>query len=247
MGLLEQKVVIVTGGAQGIGLCAAERFAAEGAIVAIWDFNAGKGSEAESQLRQKGHDVSFMQVNVTDMASVRAAVETLMQETGRIDVLVNNAGITRDASLLKMTEEQWQQVIDVNLGGVFHCTQAVAPVMVEQKSGCIINTSSVVGLYGNFGQTNYVATKSGVIGMTKVWARELGRKGIRVNAVAPGFIATDMVETIPENIIEQIVGKTPLARMGNPEDIANAYVYLASDMASFVSGTVLSVDGGLVL
>jgi 3-oxoacyl-[acyl-carrier protein] reductase len=247
MGLLEQKVVIVTGGAQGIGLCAAERFAAEGAIVAIWDFNAGKGSEAESQLRQKGHDVRFMQVNVTDMASVRAAVETLMQETGRIDVLVNNAGITRDASLLKMTEEQWQQVIDVNLGGVFHCTQAVAPVMVEQKSGCIINTSSVVGLYGNFGQTNYVATKSGVIGMTKVWARELGRKGIRVNAVAPGFIATDMVETIPENIIEQIVGKTPLARMGNPEDIANAYVYLASDMASFVSGTVLSVDGGLVL
>jgi 3-oxoacyl-[acyl-carrier protein] reductase len=247
MGLLEQKVVIVTGGAQGIGLCAAERFAVEGAIVAIWDFNAGKGSEAESQLRQKGHDVRFMQVNVTDMASVRAAVETLMQETGRIDVLVNNAGITRDASLLKMTEEQWQQVIDVNLGGVFHCTQAVAPVMVEQKSGCIINTSSVVGLYGNFGQTNYVATKSGVIGMTKVWARELGRKGIRVNAVAPGFIATDMVETIPENIIEQIVGKTPLARMGNPEDIANAYVYLASDMASFVSGTVLSVDGGLVL
>jgi 3-oxoacyl-[acyl-carrier protein] reductase len=247
MGLLEQKVVIVTGGAQGIGLCAAERFAAEGAIVAIWDFNAGKGSEAESHLRQKGHDVRFMQVNVTDMASVKAAVGTLMQETGRIDVLVNNAGITRDASLLKMTEEQWQQVIDVNLGGVFHCTQAVAPVMVEQGSGCIINTSSVVGLYGNFGQTNYVATKSGVIGMTKVWARELGRKGIRVNAVAPGFIATEMVETIPAKVIEQMVSKTPLARMGDPVDIANAYVYLASDLASFVSGTVLSVDGGLVL
>jgi len=247
MGLLEQKVVIVTGGAQGIGLCAAERFAAEGAIVAIWDFNTEKGAGAESQLRQNGHNVRFKQVNVADMASVKAAVEALVQETGRIDVLVNNAGITRDASLLKMTEEQWQQVIDVNLGGVFHCTQAVAPVMVEQKSGCIINTSSVVGLYGNYGQTNYVATKSGVIGMTKVWARELGRKGIRVNAVAPGFIATDMVETIPENIIEQIVGKTPLARMGKPEDIANAYVYLASGLASFVSGTVLSVDGGLVL
>ena len=247
MGLLEQQVVIVTGGAQGIGLCAAERFAAEGAIVAIWDFNMDKGAAAESQLRQKGLDVRFRQVNVTDTESVSSAVEALMQETGRIDVLVNNAGITRDASLLKMTEEQWQQVIDVNLGGVFHCTQAVAPVMVEQKSGCIINTSSVVGLYGNYGQTNYVATKSGVIGMTRVWARELGRKGIRVNAVAPGFIATDMVETIPENIIEQIVGKTPLARMGKPEDIANAYVYLASDLASFVSGTVLSVDGGLVL
>jgi len=247
MGMLEQKVVIVTGGAQGIGLCAAERFAAEGAIVAIWDFNTEKGVSAETQLRQEGRDVRFRQVNVTDSESVRTAVHALVDETGRIDVLVNNAGITRDASLLKMTEEQWQQVIDVNLGGVFHCTQAVAPVMVEQGSGSIINTSSVVGLYGNYGQTNYVATKSGVIGMTKVWARELGRKGIRVNAVAPGFIATDMVETIPAHIIEQIVGRTPLARMGKPGDIADAYVYLASDLASFVSGTVLSVDGGLVL
>ncbi len=247
MGLLEQKVVIVTGGAQGIGLCAAERFAAEGAIVAIWDFNTDKGAAAESQLKQKGLDVRFRQVDVTAMDSVKAAVQALLQATGRIDVLVNNAGITRDASLLKMTEEQWRQVIDVNLGGVFHCTQAVAPVMVEQKSGCIINTSSVVGLYGNYGQTNYVATKSGVIGMTRVWARELGRKGIRVNAVAPGFIATEMVDTIPANVIEQIVGKTPLARMGNPEDIANAYVFLASDLAAFISGAVLSVDGGLVL
>jgi 3-oxoacyl-[acyl-carrier protein] reductase len=247
MGLVEQKVVIVTGAAQGIGLCAAERFAQEGAYVAIWDFNAEKGAASEAQLKAKGYRVRFQQVNVADMASVKTAVKALLQETGRIDVLVNNAGITRDASLLKMTEEQWQQVLDVNLGGVFHCTQAVAPTMVEQKSGCIINTSSVVGLYGNYGQTNYVATKSGVIGMTKVWARELGRKGIRVNAVAPGFIATDMVETIPENVIEQIVGKTPLARMGNPEDIANAYLFLASDMASFISGAVLSVDGGLVL
>jgi len=247
MGLVEQKVVIVTGAAQGIGLCAAERFAQEGAYVAIWDFNAEKGAASEAQLKDKGYRVRFQQVNVADMASVKAAVKALLQETGRIDVLVNNAGITRDASLLKMTEEQWQQVLDVNLGGVFHCTQAVAPTMVEQKSGCIINTSSVVGLYGNFGQTNYVATKSGVIGMTKVWARELGRKGIRVNAVAPGFIATDMIETVPENVIEQIVTKTPLARMGNPEDIANAYLFLASDLSSFISGAVLSVDGGLVL
>lgn len=246
MGLLEQKVVVVTGGAQGIGLSAVERFAEEGAIVAIWDFDAPKGVASETLLKAKGFDVRFQQVNVTDMASVKTAVEQLHGETGRIDVLVNNAGITRDASLLKMTEEQWQQVLDVNLGGVFHCTQAIAPIMVEQKSGCIINTSSVVGLYGNFGQTNYVATKSGVIGMTKVWARELGRKGIRVNAVAPGFIATEMVDTVPEHVIEQMVGKTPLARMGNPEDIANAYVFLSSDLASFISGTVLSVDGGLV-
>jgi 3-oxoacyl-[acyl-carrier protein] reductase len=247
MGMLDKKVAVITGGAQGIGLCAAERFAEEGAIVAIWDFNAEKGAAAEAQLQGKGHDVRFRQVDVADMASVNAALEALMQETGRVDVLVNNAGITRDASLLKMTEEQWQQVIDVNLGGVFHCTQAVAPVMVEQKSGCIINTSSVVGLYGNYGQTNYVATKAGVIGMTKVWARELGRKGIRVNAVAPGFIATDMVGTIPENVIEQFVAKTPLARMGEPLDIANAYVFLSSPLAGFISGTVLSVDGGLVI
>jgi 3-oxoacyl-[acyl-carrier protein] reductase len=247
MGMLDKKVVVVTGGAQGIGFSAAERFAEEGAIVAIWDFNAEKGAECEALLKAKGHDVRFQQVNVADADSVNAAAEELQNETGRIDVLVNNAGITRDASLMKMTEEQWQQVLDVNLGGVFHCTKAIAPFMVEQKSGCIINTSSVVGLYGNFGQTNYVATKSGVIGMTKVWARELGRKGIRVNAVAPGFIATEMVDTVPENVIEMMVGKTPLARLGKPEDIANAYIFLASDLASYISGTVISVDGGLVI
>lgn len=247
MGLLEQKVVVITGGAQGIGLCAAERFAEEGASVAIWDFNEEKGLTAESSLREKGYRVRFQQVNVADMSSVASAVEDLVADTGRIDVLINNAGITRDATLLKMTEEQWQQVLDVNLNGVFHCTKAIAPIMIEQKSGCVINTSSVVGLYGNFGQGNYVATKSGVIGMTKVWARELGRKGIRVNAVAPGFIATDMIDTIPEKIIDQMVGKTPLARMGEPEDIANAYVFLSSQLASFVTGTVLSVDGGIVI
>jgi 3-oxoacyl-[acyl-carrier protein] reductase len=247
MGLLEQKVVVITGGAQGIGLCAAERFAQEGATVAIWDFNEEKGNASATSLKEKGYNVRFQQVNVVDMASVKAAAQSLVEETGKIDVLVNNAGITRDATLLKMTEEQWQQVLDVNLGGVFHCTQAIAPYMIEQQSGCIINTSSVVGLYGNFGQTNYVATKSGVIGMTKVWARELGRKGIRVNAVAPGFIATEMIETVPEKVIEKLVGQTPLARMGEPEDIANAYIFLSSHLASFVSGTVLSVDGGIVL
>lgn len=246
MGLLENKVAVVTGGAQGIGLCAVERFAREGAIVAIWDFNEEIGKVRESRLRGEGLDVRYQQVDVTDRESVNKAAQVLHDETGKIDILVNNAGITRDATLLKMTEEQWQQVLDVNLGGVFHCTQAIAPYMVEQNSGSIINTSSVVGLYGNFGQTNYVATKSGVIGMTKVWARELGRKGIRVNAVAPGFIATDMIDTIPEKVIEQMVGNTPLGRMGKPEDIANAYVFLSSEMASFVTGTTLSVDGGII-
>jgi len=244
---MEQKVVIVTGGAMGIGLCAVERFAQEGATVSIWDFNEDKGKASASLLQDKGYPVRFQQVNVTDMESVRKAAEELHQDTGKIDVLVNNAGITRDATLLKMTEEQWQQVIDVNLKGVFHCTKVVAPFMVEQGSGCVINTSSVVGLYGNFGQTNYVATKSGVIGMTKVWARELGRKGIRVNVVAPGFIATEMIDTVPEKVVEAMVAKTPLARTGSPEDVANAYIFLSSDLASFISGAVLSVDGGLVI
>jgi 3-oxoacyl-[acyl-carrier protein] reductase len=247
MGLVEQKVVVITGGAQGIGLCAAERFAQEGASVVIWDFNEDKGKASASRLREKGLDVQFQQVNVTDMESAASAAVALHQDTGKIDVLVNNAGITRDATLLKMTEEEWQQVIDVNLSGVFNCSKAIAPFMVEQGSGCIINTSSVVGLYGNFGQTNYVATKSGVIGMTKVWAKELGRKGIRVNAVAPGFIATEMIDTIPEKVVDALVAKTPLARPGTPEDVADAYVFLSSDMAKFVTGSVISVDGGLVI
>jgi len=179
--------------------------------------------------------------------SVTTAVNEIVSKHKKIDILINNAGITRDASLLKMTPDQWKQVIDVNLTGVFNCTKAVAPIMVENKSGKIVNTSSVVGLYGNFGQTNYVATKSGIIGMTKVWARELGRKGINVNAVAPGFIATEMVETIPEKVIDMLKEKTPLGKLGNPEDIANAYLFLVSDEAKYITGTVLSVDGGLVL
>ncbi|RPI96722.1 MAG: SDR family oxidoreductase, partial [Chloroflexi bacterium] len=166
---------------------------------------------------------------------------------GKIDILCNNAGITRDARLVKMTEEQFDTVIDVNLKGVFNLTQAVAPHMVEQNYGRIISTSSIVGLYGNFGQTNYVAAKAGVIGMTRVWARELGPKGITANVVAPGFIATDMIKTVPQEVLDRFTSMTPVRRLGEPEDIANAYLFLASDEASFVNGAVLSVDGGLVL
>ncbi|HUM50906.1 MAG TPA: SDR family oxidoreductase, partial [Chitinophagales bacterium] len=165
---------------------------------------------------------------------------------GTIDILINNAGITRDASLQKMSHAQWQDVIDINLTGVFNCTKAISSIMVKKKSGKIINTSSVVALYGNFGQTNYVASKSGVIGMTKVWARELGKYNINVNAVAPGFIETDMLKTIPENILKDILEKVPLKRAGKPEDIANAYAFLASDEAGFINGITLSVDGGMV-
>jgi 3-oxoacyl-[acyl-carrier protein] reductase len=169
-----------------------------------------------------------------------------MAKWGRIDTLVNNAGIVQDAQFKKMTDEQFERVIDVNLKGVYHCTKAVVDIMLEQNSGCILNASSIVGIYGNFGQTNYVASKAGVIGMTRVWARELGRHQIRVNALAPGFIATDMTAGMPEKILQTLVGRTPLGRMGQPEDVANTYLWLASDAASFVSGQVIGVDGGVV-
>ena len=174
-------------------------------------------------------------------------IEETVRTYGRVDILVNNAGITQDATLLKMTEKQWDLVIDVNLKGVFNCGQAAANVMVEQGSGVILNATSVVGLYGNYGQTNYAATKWGVIGMTKTWAKELGKKGVRVNAVAPGFILTPMTEKMPEKVLDMMKDKAPIKRLGMPEDIANAYLYLASDEASFVTGTVLEVSGGVVL
>lgn len=244
---LENKVAIITGGAQGIGKATVKSFAQEGAIIIIWDVNEIKAFSTINELKEISENIEFQKVDVTSLDSVTTAVNEIVSKHKKIDILINNAGITRDASLLKMTPDQWKQVIDVNLTGVFNCTKAVAPIMVENKSGKIVNTSSVVGLYGNFGQTNYVATKSGIIGMTKVWARELGRKGINVNAVAPGFIATEMVETVPEKVIDMLKEKTPLGKLGNPEDIANAYLFLVSDEAKYITGTVLSVDGGLVL
>lgn len=243
---LENKVSIITGGAQGIGKATAEKFLEEGAIVIIWDVDETKGTQFVNQAKEKGFSLKFMKVNVAKLEEVETAVKNIIDEFGRIDVLINNAGILRDATLLKMSADQWQQVIDVNLTGVFNCTKAVAPFMVEKQSGKIVNATSVVGLYGNFGQTNYVAAKAGVIGMTKVWARELGRKGINVNAIAPGFIATEMVASMPEKVINMMKEKTPLGRLGTPEDIANAYCFLASDEASFINGAVISVDGGVI-
>jgi 3-oxoacyl-[acyl-carrier protein] reductase len=242
---LENKVVIVTGAAAGIGKATAQRFAKEGCRVASWDVKDG---DAEP-------NGMFQKVNVAQKASVEAAVDEVVQRWGSVNVLVNNAGILRDGQLVKykdgavvavMTDEQFDGVIDVNLKGIFVCARAVAPRMIQAGGGVILNASSVVGLYGNFGQTNYVAAKAGLIGMTRVWARELGRYNIRVNAVAPGFIATEMVKSMPEKILQGMVAHTPLGRMGQPSDIANAYVWLASDAASFVSGAVISVDGGMV-
>ncbi|MFJ7972367.1 3-oxoacyl-ACP reductase FabG [Psychrobacillus sp. NPDC096389] len=244
---LQNKVALITGAANGIGLAAALRFAEEGAKVVLADYDANAGKEQEHALKAKGYDVKFIQVDVANRESVDSLIKETIEHFGEIHILVNNAGITRDAMLTKMTEEDFSQVLDVNLKGVFYCTQAVVPHLIEQGYGKIINTSSVSGVYGNFGQTNYAASKAAVIGMTKTWAKELGRKGINVNAVSPGFTTTAMVEKMPEKIIEQMKAGVALRRLGEPEDIANAYLFLASDESSYVHGTVLQVDGGIMM
>ncbi|MEW5956566.1 MAG: beta-ketoacyl-ACP reductase [Chloroflexota bacterium] len=250
---LKGKVALITGGASGIGQATALRFAQEGARVVICDVAAETGQKTLAEL---GPEASFYRVDVTNRQAVQTWVDEVLVKYGQIDVLINNAGITRDNQLVKvkdgelikqMSEQEFDLVISVNLKGVFNCTQAVAPYMIRQGGGVILNATSVVGLDGNFGQTNYVATKAGVIGMTKVWARELGRYHIRVNAVAPGFTATEILMSMPEKVLEGMIARTPLGRLGEPLDIANAYLFLASDEASFISGAILRVDGGIVV
>ncbi|MCK9245642.1 MAG: beta-ketoacyl-ACP reductase [Anaerolineaceae bacterium] len=251
--LLKDKVCIITGGAAGIGKATAEKFAAEGAKVVICDVNEEAGKALADSL---GNNASFWKVNVVDRQEVQAWVDQVIERYGRIDVLINNAGITRDGQFVKfkegevvgqMGEDAFDAVIAVNLKGVFNCTQAVVPYMIKQGGGAIVSASSVVGLYGNFGQTNYAATKFAVIGMTKTWARELGKYQIRVNAVAPGFILTEMVQKMPEKVLDGMAAGTPLKRLGTPEEVAKVYAWLASDEASYIHGAVISVDGGIVL
>ncbi len=253
---LAGKVVIVTGAAAGIGRATARRFAAELAHVAAWDVTDADAAVVTDELRAAGGDGIFERVDVTSTESVAAAVDRVVARWGRIDVLVNNAGIVRDAQMIKwkegavagfMSDEQFGAVVEVNLRGPFLCARAVVPHMIAAGGGAIVNASSVVALYGNFGQTNYVASKSGLIGMTRVWARELGKYRIRVNAIAPGFVDTSMAKSVPQKILDAMISRTPLGRMGTPEELADAYVWLASDSAGFVTGTVLSVDGGLVV
>jgi 3-oxoacyl-[acyl-carrier protein] reductase len=242
---LAGKVAIITGAGRGIGREAAVLFAREGAKVVLADVDP-QGEKVVGEIKELGGEAIFVRSDVTNRESCVAMAAAAVSSFGRIDILVNNAGITRDAQLVKLAESDFDRVIAVNLKGTFNATQAVASQMVEQGSGRIINVSSVVGLYGNFGQTNYAATKAGVIGMTKTWARELGRKGITVNAVAPGFIQTEMTESVPEKVLELMRGRTPLGRLGTARDVANIYLFLASDDAAYVNGTVVCVDGGLI-
>ena len=240
---LKDKVALITGGANGIGLATTERFAKEGAKIILWDVS-DKGNDVAERLKKEGRGAIFKQVSVINQGEVQKAVTEAREHFGRIDILINNAGITKDRTLLKMSKQEWDDVIAVNLTGVFNCTQAVAPIMKEQNYGRIVSASSNVAIRGNFGQTNYVATKSAIIGMTKVWAMELGRFGITVNCIAPGFIQTAMTDLMPEEARKQTIAHIPLGHWGVPDDIANGYLYLASDEASFVSGICLTIDGG---
>ncbi|HWR20119.1 MAG TPA: beta-ketoacyl-ACP reductase [Clostridia bacterium] len=237
---LKDKIALITGGAAGIGAECAKRFASEGAIVYAGDLKP---------LTFEAENVHFISLNVTDTASCDAAVKEILDQHGRIDILVNNAGITRDALIHKMTDDMWDAVINVNLKGVFNLTRLVGPAMMQSGYGSIINISSVVGEYGNIGQTNYAATKAGVIGMTKTWAKEFARKGanVRCNAIAPGYCMTDILKTVPQDLLDKFALMTMLGRLGQPEEIANAALFLASDEASYVTGHVLDVNGGMRL
>jgi len=237
---LQDKVCIITGAGSGIGRTAAELFAKEGATVIACDVGEAVYDDPK---------IHFYKLDVTDRAKIAEVVKEVVEKFGKIDVLVNNAGITRDALIQKMTEEDWDRVINVNLKGVFNMTQAVVPYMLEAGKGSIVSTSSVVGIYGNIGQTNYAATKAGIIGMTKTWAKEFARKGakIRVNAVAPGFIRTPMTEKVPEKILTEMAEKAALKRLGEAIEVANVYLFLASDESSYVTGQVIGVDGGLIM
>jgi 3-oxoacyl-[acyl-carrier protein] reductase len=245
---LQDKVTLITGAAQGIGLATALKFAREGAVVHVCDMRSDAIEAAVAQCRALGARAFGHRVDVTQRDAVDATVAAVKETSGgRIDVLVNNAGITKDARLQKMTLQQFDAVIDVNLRGVFHCAQAVVDTMVAQGAGVILNASSVVGIYGNFGQTNYAASKFGVIGFTKTWSRELGPKGIRVNAVAPGFVETPILATIPDKVLQHMREQVPLHRLGKPEEIANVYAFLASDEASYINGAVIEVSGGMTV
>jgi len=244
---LSGKVAIITGAGRGIGHATSLKFGREGAIVITCDINADQAQQAAKDVTEAGGEALGFQIDVRDQPSITRMVESVVARYGRIDCLVNNAGIVQDSTLKNMTEEQFDSVIEINLKGVYNCTKAVVDVMLKQSSGVILNASSIVGIYGNFGQTNYAASKFGVIGMVKTWARELGRKGIRANAVCPGFVLTPILGKIPEKVLKALEDRVPLGRLAHPEEIANTFAFLASDEASYINGAVIEVSGGLTL
>jgi 3-oxoacyl-[acyl-carrier protein] reductase len=244
---LTGKVSIITGAGQGIGQATALKFAKEGAKVAVCDINLESVQQTVELVESAGGEAIGFRVDVTDKDSIGRMVEGVMAKWGRIDTLVNNAGIVQDAQFKKMSEDQFDRVIDVNLKGVYNCTKAVVDIMLQQNSGVILNASSIVGIYGNFGQTNYAATKFGVIGMVKTWARELGRKGIRANAICPGFVETPILASMPEKVVRMMEDRVPMGRLAKPEEIANTYAWLASDEASYINGAVIEVSGGVTI
>ena len=244
---LKGKVAAITGGARGIGHSTALKFAAEGARIAVCDINPDLMQQTLAAIRAQGGEAEGYQVDVTNKQAIASMVSGVMSTWGRIDCVVNNAGIVMDAQLKNMTDDQFDKVIDINLKGVYNCTRAVVDTMLKQQSGVILNASSIVGLYGNFGQTNYAASKFGVIGMVKTWAKELGRRGIRANAVCPGFVETSIIKSVPERVIRALEERVPLGRLAKPEEIANTFAFLASDEASYINGAVIEVSGGLTL
>lgn len=243
---LRNKVTLITGASRGIGKATALKFAREGAKVVVCDLDDAV-AETVAEIRLRGGNATGFTVDITKPQSIEAMVSAVLNTYGHIDVLVNNAGVVEDAQLRNMTSEQFDRVIDVNLKGTYNCTKGVVDAMIENKSGVVLNASSIVGLHGNFGQTNYAASKFGVIGMAKTWARELGRHGIRVNAVCPGFIETAILKSMPEKLVRSLIERVPLGRLGKPEEIANTFAFLASDEASYINGAVIEVCGGMTL
>lgn len=242
----ENKIVLVTGAGRGIGASIARRFASEGAQVIVnYSGNDEAAQKTVDEITATGGQSQKYKCSVNDSESVKVMIDEIIKEFGRIDILVNNAGITKDGLMLRMTDEDFDRVIDVNLKGTFNCTKYVSKYMLKQKSGKIINISSVVGLSGNAGQVNYSASKAGIIGITKSAAKELSSRGITVNAVAPGYVDTDMTKVLSDNIRNEILKNIPLQRMGNVEDISNCVAFLASEDASYITGQVISVDGGM--
>lgn len=244
---IENKVTVITGSARGIGFAIAERFAEEGSITIITDVNQESVDSAAQKLTAKGYKAFGMVMNVTDASNVEECFKLIIKEHGSIDVLINNAGITKDNLIMRMKENDWDAVINVNLKGTFNCIQKVSRIMLGQKSGSIINISSVIGVMGNAGQANYAASKGGVIALTKSTAKEFASRNIRCNAVAPGFIETEMTASLDEKVKEDYANAIPLRRMGKALDVANLCLFLASDEAGYITGQTLNVDGGLIM